>query len=86
MTVPEATINKYCNPLLWKDKIRVSLNIIVTSPATDSELIKHLDHLHFSGLIASGLDLFHYLRSLIRRKDISHIVIPILRLNRYHFP
>ena len=72
MTMPEASINKDCNTLFWKNKIWVTLNFIIAPPSYNVLLFKRLNQLQFRRLILLGFDSAHDIRSLFFAKNIGH--------------
>jgi hypothetical protein len=72
MSMPEATIDEYCDSLFDKDEIGFSENLCVPSPARYPVPSKQLDQSQFCIAISARSDARHDSRTFFSVEDIRH--------------
>ena len=74
MSVPKASVDKYGDPFLEENKIRMPLNGIISSPSRNPVLFKYFYQSEFCGFVLLRLDLPHDGGTFLFVKNIGHNV------------
>ena len=72
MSVPKAAVHKDGDLLLWKDKIRMAFDIVMTPPSCVSVFLEQRNQGEFRGFVAGRANLSHYVGSLFDTERIAH--------------
>ena len=72
MSMPKTSVYEYSDFLIKENKIRMSFNFIISSPARYSILLENLYQLKFRRLVIFRSHSTHYLRALFIVKYIRH--------------
>ena len=72
MPMPETTVHKHSDFLLWEHEIWMPFYRVVSPPACNPVLLEYFNQPQFCGLVLFRFDLTHNIRSLFCIENISH--------------